>query len=891
MLNAKAITGYLRDALDLPPGASAFPWQQRLLDRFLDGELPRSLDVPTGLGKTASMAIWLLAKAMGAPVPTRLVYVVDRRVVVDQASRVAEGLRDWLLTQATLSERLGLDSEPLPISTLRGQHIDNRNWLNDPSRPAIIVGTVDMIGSRLLFEGYRASRRMRPFMAGLLGHDSLFLLDEAHLVPPFERLLERVIGDRGDLAGSEAFGVVPPPSRLLSLSATGRSRGGEAFDLSKEDLAHPIVSQRLAATKQLKLTELPSGEKLAQAVADAAWRLCTDGSIPLSCIIFLAKRMDAEAAKTQLEKLAGMTGKQKGPPPVETELLVGGRRVHERITASQRLEELGFLAGSSPARACPRFLFATSAGEVGADLDADHMVSDLVAWERMVQRLGRVNRRGEGKATVTVVDDREADDPQAQAVRSLLRRLPAEGPTVDASPGALRQLQLRARADGALREQIALASTPEPLYPPVDLPTVEAWAMTSLPDHSGRPAVEPWLRGWVESRPQTTIAFRARLPAFRGAPFSDTLVGQFFDAAPMHTSEQLEAETSRVADWLKKRAKKLRTLLTKNSVDASSDDALDPACIGFLRKAPGDYTALTLDEIEHAIKSRLERRLDGAELILDQRFAGLSADGLLDESVADLPAVIDIDQGWMIAERPFRVIVLKTGAEVGDDSWRERARFPLQLNESGEVTHWLVVARPIGHYLTEDDRSAASMQLLDEHHAWTADRAKAIAQRLGLAPEASRLLTLAARLHDEGKRMKNWQMAFRAPDAKHAYAKTAGPINQQLLGGYRHEFGSLPYAAKDPELAALDDSARDLVLHLIASHHGFARPIIRSSGDPDSPPSALKKRAREVALRFVRVQASLGPWGLAWWEALVRSADQQASRALEFAGKARESTQ
>jgi len=33
------------------------------------------------------------------------------------------------------------------------------------------------------------------------------------------------------------------------------------------------------------------------------------------------------------------------------------------------------------------FLGATSAGEVGVDLDADHMVCDLVAWERMVQRL------------------------------------------------------------------------------------------------------------------------------------------------------------------------------------------------------------------------------------------------------------------------------------------------------------------------------------------------------------------------------------------------------------------------------------------------------------------------------------------------------------------------
>lgn len=71
--------------------------------------------------------------------------------------------------------------------------------------------------------------------------------------------------------------------------------------------------------------------------------------------------------------------------------------------AKERLAKLGFIAGSKPERQRPAFLFATSAAEVGVDLDADHMVCDLVAWERMVQRLGRVNRRGDGDAHVIVI--------------------------------------------------------------------------------------------------------------------------------------------------------------------------------------------------------------------------------------------------------------------------------------------------------------------------------------------------------------------------------------------------------------------------------------------------------------------------------------------------------
>src|SRR5690606_7359223 len=102
----------------------------------------------------------------------------------------------------------------------------------------------------------------------------------------------------------------------------------------------------------------------------------------------------------------------------DTELFVGGRRVFERTEAEKRLHALGFLAGAKVARERPTFVIATSAGEVGVDLDADHMISDLVAGERMVQRLGRVNRRGEGDARVIVVAE-PAPKPSKQAQAAL----------------------------------------------------------------------------------------------------------------------------------------------------------------------------------------------------------------------------------------------------------------------------------------------------------------------------------------------------------------------------------------------------------------------------------------------------------------------------------------
>src|SRR5581483_3980229 len=113
----------LANALGLASLERVFPWQKDLLARFEKGEIPSGLDIPTGLGKTAVMAVWLVARACGAPLPRRLVYVVDRRAVVDQATTEAERLREHVENCHRIQGMLGR-LHPLRISTLRGQYVD-----------------------------------------------------------------------------------------------------------------------------------------------------------------------------------------------------------------------------------------------------------------------------------------------------------------------------------------------------------------------------------------------------------------------------------------------------------------------------------------------------------------------------------------------------------------------------------------------------------------------------------------------------------------------------------------------------------------------------------------------------------------------------------------------
>lgn len=891
--------------------STPFPWQLDLLERMRAGKLAQAgaLDIPTGLGKTATMAVWLLARALGAPVPRRLVYVVDRRAVVDQATTEAERLREQIDASEELKEALGIEGS-LAISTLRGQHADNRRWLEDPCSPAIIVGTVDMVGSRLLFEGYGVSDKMRPYHAGLMGADTLLVLDEAHLVPPFEALVRAIATETDRFgAGSPERGVIVPGFMMLSLSATGRG-DEEGIGLTEADHAHPVVARRFNADKRLTIEELESDASLPDELVSRAWALADQGKSRRRIVIFCNSRKDALKVQKGLSVLLGKSTTQ-------TELLVGARRVFEREAAAQRLADLGFLAGSTSRQESPSFLIATAAGEVGVDVDADHMVCDLVPWERMVQRMGRVNRRGEGAAEVIVLVELPKKSPavvralamstdarsdsevkalekyerlsgRANVLRQPLlllrthsRRNSIEGAKHhDASPAAISELKERSAHEAKVEALLQRATTPAPLRPELTRAVVDAWSMTSLESHPARPDIQPWLRGWEDDDPQVTLVWRSHLPIGSSASSEEhndekgalnQAMGKFFEAAPPHLLEKLEADLPAFRAWAEKRAKAV------------------PSARLILTARRRKTRSFTLEELVRKLKDKRGYSLAGLTIVLPKEAGGLSNSGLLDASLDGSCIALDdqtVDAGAL--EFPFRVgrerlddnlvngQIEKTPQEVG--IWAERHRFSCERGEDGADKEVLIVEHRRNENETEEDRSSGSKeQSLEEHQQWAQTKAERLGQRAGLPPEVRKVLSLAALVHDEGKAAARWQSAFQAPKAGRPYAKTRGPILQGILGGYRHELGSYLQMLEDERFVELRDDLRDLALHLVVSHHGGARPMIETAGC-DLPPSALETHSRDIAERFSSLQRKWGPWGLAWLEALLRAADQQASR-------------
>ena len=299
--------------------------------------------------------------------------------------------------------------------------------------------------------------------------------------------------------------------------------------------------------------------------------------------------------------------------------------------------------------------------------------------------------------------------------------------------------------------------------------------------------------------------------------------------------------------------------------------------------------------------AELERALAENLVVVDARIGGLSADGMLDEK-CDLAAVTaDADEQWQElredpntdADRPvvrFRVrrVTADAGAEgLGSpavpDGWRHVRTFDTEFDASGGVSAGLEVFK-WQHDASNDGISSvlAVPQPLRSHADQVAARVQATAERLRLPVDEIDALVIAARLHDDGKAAERWQRAMNAPPEGRPYAKTCGSGDWRLLEGYSHEFGSLVAA----ERVELPEATRDLILHLIAAHHGRGRPLIPVTGCEDEPPSKLEATAGAAALRFVRLQKRYGPWGLAWREAILRAADQSASR--QWSEKSRE---
>jgi CRISPR-associated endonuclease/helicase Cas3 len=916
-----------QDTFEALTGHRPFPWQEKLYERLLAGELPRHCDVPTGLGKTSVIAVWIAAlgaslcdTSIANRVPRRLVYIVDRRVVVDQATKEVEQMQ-MRLQSADENETLAvlrplvatlMQAATVPVasgvtvSTLRGKFEDNHAWHLDPSRPAIVVGTVDMIGSRMLFAGYGGvGRNWRSLQAGLILQDAWVVLDEAHLVPPFESLLSGLERYSNRSPGLRHFGV----TRMSATLATETPGAAPDNKKTEEPLFGPDdendlrVAKRLNAPKSLRFVIAPEVasackpaekcEKMAEKMAQEAFAL---GDGKWSIAVFADTVDLVKAINTALRKLLPKEHKER------VLMLTGEMRGHERDGLITNEVLKAFAPGRErDAVTLPAFLVATACVEVGMDFDADHAVCDSVALERIIQRFGRVNRRGETHASIHLVLASEPTAPAMDKIDELepkdaavliLRLLPANEDTFDACSGKLRALDLTS----AIAKR---AFSRLPVAPPLDEARLDDWSLTSLKaDEFPRPQVSYWLRGVMEDESVTTsLIWRADIG------FADTFTdaAAMADTIPIAPREVAQISTSRATALLAALAKKdenVTAVIRSASGDSKGRSLRDfedatktfgelafatvilPANLGGLLKGIPDASTDALKEkVEDIVESNQWRRavfkrigseIEAAILLPNGEIKTLSSHANKTEArKAVVTYLRALNQQTVVR---FDSIIGDISAPE-DEADEEQSAF--QKEKRAVAYFQLSADESLGR--DEDARSLGVRSVtLAEHTRVIEAVARKLGVQLSLSPELSEVIAISTRWHDRGKDRRWWQAAIGNPNGESLAKSGQSYFDHSLNKGYRHEFGSLIEARYSEELN--NHPQRELILHLIAAHHGHARPSFAPEAfDRSVPTSVCAAIAAEVPERFVALQQHYGWWTLAWLEALVKCADAIAS--------------
>jgi CRISPR-associated endonuclease/helicase Cas3 len=954
-----------------PEGATEFkpfPWQIRLMKQVAKGDWPEVLALPTSSGKTSVIDIAIFALALQADkprnertAPLRIFFIIDRRIVVDEAANHAYELASKL-TQALQPEALTSTLRrvaqalcryggeiPLNVVALRGGMYRDESWTRTPNVPTVCLSTVDQIGSRLLFRGYGIREFARPIHAGLVGNDALLIIDEGHLSNPFLETLKEVARYR-----DWAEQPVRSPWMVVQMSATSTANT-EPFKLEPEDEQDAILSKRLSASKLTTLLEAKDEDFETRVVEQAQKLMERDGTQVLGIVVnrvASARSIFEQLRLSSAGEVILLTGRVR---PFDRDRLL--EKWFNRMRAGRRREK---------AVDSKLFVVATQTVEVGANLDFDALVTEAASLDALRQRFGRLDRLGEIQQTYAVIVLRKnetwKDDPvYGEAIVKTWEwlkkntRNSGKLKVFDFGINAFNQTRTEGKGDFPLS-----VLTPAPvLFPSY----IETWVQTSPTPHAD-PDPAPFLHGAdALDAADVQVVWRDDLATVGQEKWADIVA-----LRPPVVREALPVPIWAVRSWLtKSRQAEIADVegvsLAKMNDDSNrkNNEKLPSLCwcgadesevVSVDRIAPGDtivvpcsyggadefgwhpQTEATVKDIGDDCANELAREfasVTGWQAKRRYFRLRLKIDGLLNE-LSD-----DTEEALPTPDETFIDNLLSTFLSTAEDNAENR--FNLKAAEillnakdrkiirypSRTYNTIVLSCKPPAvngkqlptspHTSTEssddhtdiDDTASiigAEIKLAD-HCRGVADWARKFAAGCGLSQRLIDDLWLAGRLHDLGKADHRFQIWLHGGDEM-VWADADEPIAKSgsmqandrtamrhalIRSGYpkgaRHELLSVALVERYPNvLAQAHDS--DLVLHLVGTHHGRARPFPPVVSDPEPVEVSvdldgqmlkamsvhgMEKLDSGWVERFWRLVRRYGAWGVTYLETLLRLAD------------------
>lgn len=945
-------------------GFEPFPWQSALMRRVVEKGWPETLDVPTSSGKTAAIDIALYHMALEArtsrppedrKAPWRIIFTIDRRLVVDDAYTRACKIRDRLVQApqntilAEVAQSLltlgGSESEPLKVLRLRGGVPRERVFIDNPLQPVIILSTVDQVGSRLLFRGYGISPNMRPVHAALMGMDSLIILDEAHLSRPFEETLDWI---RRYQSQAWAEMMVGRPNIMVRMTATPSEETEQL--LQTDDWTHPVLGSRLCCSKPAKLVAIHGDKdkpedtrlKLVEAIVTQARSLKPASGSPVVGVV-----VNRVATARQVFESLRAQKEDGGDAEADAILLIGRARPLDKDALVRMYLDRMKAGRKDEDNPKPLYVVATQTVEVGADLDFDALVTESAALDALRQRFGRLNRLGShdvAHAAIVHVDygrSKITDPIYGDALSATWKWL-------SQAAGRKKVIDFGIRNMGAILSQAG--DVTEMLTPkkrsPLLLPAHMDMLVQTNPAPAVEPEIAPYLHGPSTESEDVQLVWRADLPAELKDEVQAIGIASYL---PPNSLEVLALPQKAVRAFLAGISRSDISDVEGESTDGS--DAND-----IRREADRRYAVVWRDDKPEVIRDPMSI-VPGDILMIPSNYGGLDEFGWYPDS--DRP-VRDIGDEAASQRRGLLQLRLHEGTMA---SWfqdpqdtkeavsmlnQTLARFETEENaELSELCDALIedlLSLPVDEHIKKvlSDLQSDSNRPVEypeerpegilirkvkpekerlSHKILLADHCQGVGELAGTFTSGCSLPaklvtceTLAGKVHDLGKADPRFQLSLYEANpilmrqVNKLLAKSIKPpanlptvMKYYNLSGYprgaRHECYSIALIEDHKQLA--DESIdRDLLLHLVGTHHGRGRPLMPAIDDPGT---AISLESGNIAFSFVgqhgleqldsgwidrfwQLNRRYGYWGLAYLEMLLRLADQSQSAQEEAIG-------
>lgn len=899
-------------------GRPLYDWQRDYIQHLIQHKAPpRLVDLPPASGKTMIALIHLLAAMMDLfDRPVRRVWLCEpTRLLVDTT---ATRFKDDLEKLKTSSERSIVDIRAQmgeAFNHLSGVHAfyggasTEQRKLPRVDKYALIITTHQQVG--LVLHSHR------PRQWPLIVSSASLIIDESHTNPnvatAIETLLDQPAAFRGYGAQLRSF--------LTEMTATPVGTHASVFTRTRDELAKsdsPLrermtatasvkIIDKLQAFKDKKATKKQKIQKFTAAVCDELKVFKPSNGHKLALVIVnttsLAKKVYA-AVKSQWRGKA------------DVKLLIGRAREAEKTADRKLLTDL--TNGMSGSR--PTIYVATQTIESGVDCSADVLITECPDAAALIQRCARCNRDGKSKnAHVTII----RFSPYVYT-EQLIKA------TWDA---------LKSRVDKHGRRNLTVRHLDDLLSDPkLDRSKVVVCKMTparfdvlSQSGGDSRNAMDPTAYTDAQARAEVTLVFR-------------------------HLAENLATATE---EWIAQAHHQISRPVFGEQTTVPLDDAVE--WLGQRPVLVYDYAN------RRFFRRNGYSLRPFQEVIVPTTYGGLTHTGAWDTDTKDEVVDISFREhlrarGWTSipsAESPEsrRRRLLHMAASIYGVQLSEAADQPAPPNPDDyedkadygrALACWLRQSKAadladlVAEHIVEDDGTLyigpgkdgfspptlddgdiipSKPAPLDAHNAGVADRA----EKLGIALKLDDILgeghilatMLGAGLGDVGKAYDAHQRYFyggSVPPGAPLLAKSRpsrlSDKQRRWNAGYplseRHEVVSVT-CADSPGFKAmtaeLTDIQRELVKHLIVSHHGHGYPSIPGSNRTNRPakfqvsvvlggrtatltcdPNYSPREQEALALeRFDKLMELYGRYTLALLELIVHTADAEQSRAEQEA--------